>query len=449
MRFYRALVFFFLFSSPVYAVDYYWQMDGFGQYSGSPIQICEAYMADLPKYPSEPQLGTASFFLVEPALGRCHYTAIHNSGLVLTDVPTPNLVRRGDGCTDPDIYNPETGVCEPPESTCEDKVGESEPFGRSGTRGDGWYSTVQSGGKTYGVTPGEACLNGCAATLNQNCVYRISTDSYICRGTAYFNGSSCSAGDPAVDSDPLQRDIDPEVTNDKEPCVYVEDAEGRQTCVSKSTLEEEGQNCGMAGPPGSEQRVCVPKQATKEEKKTETEIEEKPTPDGGKETVKKDVHTETKCTGSPSNCTTTTTTTTTTTKSDGSGTTTKTTTTCKGANCGKDGTVGGGGGGGGGSGDGDDEYDAPGDLVGNDDVPGFGESLGNFSSRIQGSPVVSAVQSISFPSGGSCNMPSANVYLIGTVSFDWFCQNADILDALYYVMLGVFALGAVRLFLEA
>lgn len=432
------------FSAASYAEDYYWVVQG----------VSDPHFSDAASACSHSRTLLTSTVLER--LGP-PYTIQYSGGssaLCLgaygTNYPDggfsyAQIIRRGDSCPPGEPWDPVTLSCK---SECSDKVGDSEPFGRSGPRGDGWYSTVQSGGKTYGVTPNQACLNGCAAKLNQNCVYTISADRYICTGTAYFTGDTCQAGEPAVDSDPLQRDVEPETNKDDEPCVYVQDAEGRLHCVSKSTLEEDGQNCGMAGPAGAEVRVCRPKEANREEKKTETEIEEKPTPDGGTETVKKDVHTETKCTGTPQNCTTTTTTTTTTTNKDGSGTTTKTTVTCKGDKCGQSGT-GGSGGGGGGSGDGDDEYDAPGDLVGNDDVPGFGESLGNFSSRIQGSPVVSAVQSISFPSGGSCNMPSANVYLIGTVSFDWFCQNADILDALYYVMLGVFALGAVRLFLEA
>lgn len=429
------------YSSASLAEDYYWSASGVEGKFSSALEGCQAKASS--SYPN------------------WRVGAGHGGGTRVYDCQRQSsngnwsvsgfVQRFGDSCPGDHTYNgsdPTKPICIPPEpeNPCEDKEGDSEPFSRSGSRNDGWYSTVKTGGKTYGVTPGEACLNGCAATLNQNCVYTISADKYICVGTAYFTGSACSAGDPAVDSDPLQRDVEPETNQDDEPCVYVQDGEGRMTCVSKSTLEEDGQNCGMAGPPGSEVRVCRPKEANKEEKKTETEIEEKPTPDGGTETVKKDVHTETKCHGSPDNCTTTTTTTTTTTKKDGSGTTTKTEVTCKGAKCGDDGK--GGSGGGGGGGQGDDDI-GTGDLPGNDDVPGFGEALGNFTSKVQGSPIVSSVAAISFPSGGACNMPSANVYLIGSVSFDWFCRNANILDPLYYVMLGIWALGAVRLFMEA
>jgi hypothetical protein len=427
--------------------DYYWRMDGQGQYTGTPLEICRSYVSSLPKYPREPQLDTVEFFLLSASLGRCRYTSRHYSG-TSSSFETPNLIRYGDGCTEPKVYNPSTGSCEAPPSSCSDKVGQSEPFSKTGSRGDGFYDTINVGGKNMGVTPDSACLSGCSAFLNQSCVFTISANRYSCAGRAYFTGEQCTAGPTSVDSAPHVREEEPEVTNDEEPCVYVQDAEGRSHCVSKQSVEQEGQNCGSAGPAGSEQVKCFPKQAKKDESKIETEVTEKPTPDGGKETVKKDVHTETKCTGNNQNCTTTVTTTTTTTKADGSGKTTSTAVTCKGPKCGEDGK-GGGGGGGGGNGSGEGEEEGGGDLPGNDDVPGFGDSLGSFTTKIQGSPIVGAVGSISFPDGGSCNMPSASVYLLGTISFDWFCQNANILDALYYVMLGVWALGAVRLFLEA
>lgn len=440
MRYY--LLFFGLFfSSQVFSVDYHWYIStgpGIGTQFTSPDAACRSIVM------------AYEFQFAEPTGSETTFNCVF-----LTDANPPARYvygyasRVGTTCPADTTYNPDTGQCdpEPSDNPCEDKAGDSIPFSKQGNRGDGFYDTVNVGGKNMGVTPDQQCVNGCSVTLNSSCKFRLSTDEYSCSGYAYFTGSTCVSGPNSPDESPDVRDEAPEVVEDKEPCVYVQDAEGRLHCVSSDVVEHEGQNCGSAGPAGSEQPRCFPKEAKRDEQKTETEVEEKTEADGSKTTTKTDVHTETKCNGTKDNCTTTTTTTTTTTKTDGSGTTTKTTTTCKGANCGSG--LGGGGGGGTGDGDGDDEYDAPGDLVGNDDVPGFGDSLGDFSSRIQGSPIVSAVQAISFPSGGSCNMPSANVYLIGNVSFDWFCQNANILDALYYVMLGVFALGAVRLFLEA
>lgn len=441
----RFLLFFLLFSLPLaaYSEDYYWIINS----------------ATTPQFPSaaaalshmEANSPLSRFDVHQKLENRWSYRTYRKSDGGYTGFGSIN--RRGSSCTEPNVYNPETGGCEPPpepENPCGDKVGQSEPFSKSGTRGDGFYDTINVGGKNMGVTPDSACLGGCTAFLNQSCVFTISANRYSCSGRAFFTGEQCTAGPTSVDSSPTVREEDPEVTNDEEPCVYVQDAEGRSHCVSKQSVEQDGQNCGSAGPAGSEQVRCFPKEAKRDESKIETEVKETPTPDGGKQTVKKDVHTETKCTGNNQNCTTTTTTTTTTTKADGSGKTTSTVVTCKGPKCGEDGKGGGGGGGGGnGSGNGEGEEEGGGSLPGNDDVPGFGESLGDFTAKIQGSPIVGAVSSISFPDGGSCNMPSTSVYMLGTISFDWFCQNANILDALYYVMLGIWALGAVRLFLEA
>ncbi|WP_212763626.1 hypothetical protein, partial [Escherichia coli] len=104
------------------------------------------------------------------------------------------------------------------------KVGESEPFSKTGSRGDGFYDTINVGGKNMGVTPDSACLGGCSAFLNQSCVFTISANRYSCAGRAYFTGEQCTAGPTSVDSSPTVREEEPEVTNNEEPCVYVQDA---------------------------------------------------------------------------------------------------------------------------------------------------------------------------------------------------------------------------------
>ena len=377
--------------------------------------------------------------------GHC-YVRMRNG--TITDTPYANTftIRRfGNGCANPTVYNSETKSCETPEDQCSDKEGQSDPFSKSGPRGDGYYTTVKVGGQTLGVTPDSACYSGCTVNLNQSCVYSISADKYICTGTAYYTGTSCDSGTPAVESDNVQREPDPEITNKEEPCVYVQDAEGRQTCVSKSTLDKEGQNCGTAGPAGSEQVRCFPKQAELDEKKTETEVKEEPTPDGGKVITKTDVHTETKCQGDKTNCTTTTTTTTTTTKKDGSGSTTSTNVVCKGPKCGTDGKGGGGGGGGTGE-DGSDEGTVAGPELG--EVSGFGEATSDFISGVQGTPLMTAINGIGLSGGGSCSFPSATT-MIGTISFNSICTNSNWLDPLYYVFLAIWAFLSVRVLMSA
>lgn len=354
--------------------------------------------------------------------------------------------RFGSSCQDPEsVYNPETGECEaPPKNECEEKAGDSTPFSKSGDIGDGYYSV--SPGSDYGGWPSDACLGGCTVAVQADCKHNITGNKYWCAGYAYYSGTSCAAapGTPQVEQEENYVPDEPKNIEIKEPCIYTTDSEGRSVCVSKASLEKEGQSCGEY----NGQTLCVPKKATLNDKTVQTEVTEKVEPDGGKTTVKKDTATVTKCTGSNNNCTTTTTTTTTTSKSDGSGATTSTTVECKGKDCGS-GTGGGGAGNGSGSGDGEDDEEVPGELEGQDEVAGFGESLQDFNTRISGAPILASVSSISMPRGGSCSMGSASVPLLGSISFNWVCQNANLLDPLYYVMLAVWAIAAVRVFLEA
>ena len=354
--------------------------------------------------------------------------------------------RTGDSCELPDAtYNTQTGDCEaPPKNECEEKAGDSTPYSKSGTMDDGYTSILTYGGKKYVASPQDGCVSGCTVQVVSNCINTISTNQYRCSGTATYTGASCTASDgpPQLEQEENYVPDDPKNTEIKEPCVYVTDGEGRSVCVSKASLEKEGQYCGE-GPDGP---VCVPKQATTDDKTVETEVTETAEPDGGKTIVKKDTATVTKCTGSKTDCTTTTTTTTTTTKSDGTGATTSTTVECKGKDCG---SGVGGGGAGSGSNDGEDEEDVPGELEGQDEVAGFGESIQDFNTRISAAPILATVTSIAMPRGGSCSMPSANIPVIGSISFNWICDNSDLLDPLYYVMLAIWALFATRVFLEA
>lgn len=359
------------------------------------------------------------------------------------------IPRRVD-CLDTHEYDYDSKECKPSEpepepDKCAEKAGQSTPVKRTGTRGDGYYQTVTINGKSEGVTPDDGCRGGCQVTVQQKCIFTLSSDSYSCIGKGYYTGAACEAA-PAtqLEESPNTDQREPEVSDTKEPCVYVQDAEGRSHCVSKEVVEKEGQNCGTY----QGVSLCVPKTATKDETKVETEVKEETNPDGTKQIVKKDVATETKCEGDKTKCTTKTTTTTTTTNKDGSGTTTKTETVCTGAKCGSTGGGGGGGGSGSGSGEGEEEGEG-GELPGNEDAPGFGESVQSFSARVSGSPLMSAVSGISMPTGGSCSMPSASVPMIGSISFNWVCTNSNLLDPLYYVMLAVWALGAVRIFMEA
>tara|TARA_R110000868_G_scaffold316018_2_gene576898 strand:+ start:501 stop:1841 length:1341 start_codon:yes stop_codon:yes gene_type:complete len=356
-----------------------------------------------------------------------------------------SIYRYGDSCPEGQDINLETGSCSQPEpDKCEEKSGTEDFFSKTGDIDDGYTSTIKVGSKKYIASPQDGCMGGCKVRVTTDCKNRIGTNSYRCSGPATYTGESCTAtdGSPQLEQKENYVADEPKNTEIKEPCIYTTDGEGRSVCVSKASLDKEGQNCGDY----NGEILCVPKQAEFDDKTVETEVTEKTDADGGKTTVKKDTATVTNCKGAKTDCTTTTTTTTTTTKSDGSGATTSTTVECKGKDCG---SGVGGGGTGSGSSDGDDDQDVPGELEGQDEVAGFGESLQDFNTRISAAPILATVTSIAMPRGGSCSMPSANIPVIGSISFNWICDNSDLLDPLYYVMLAIWALFATRVFLEA
>ncbi|WP_347506554.1 hypothetical protein [Pseudomonas anguilliseptica] len=432
----------------VSAADYIWVISYGGVFQGdSPSQACAAFF-DHNALSADWILQNRRLERIHDAQFRCVADAQHKHSTYFIERNYIAMANRsGDSCSDPlATYNPETGDCEaPPKNECEEKAGDSVPYSKSGDMDDGYVSIATIDGKKLPVSPNEGCMGGCAVTVQSHCKSRISTNAYSCTGYAYYSGTACTASTetPQVEQEENYRPDEPENIEIKEPCVYTTDAEGRSVCVSKASLEKEGQSCGTY----NGQTLCVPKQATKDEKTVETEVTETADADGGKTTVKKDVATVTKCVGSNKSCTTTTTTTTT--KADGSGTTTKTDVVCKGANCGS-GVGGVGSGDGSGTGDGEgEEGEEGGELEGQDEVAGFGESLQDFNTRIASAPILSTVTSIAMPRGGSCSMPSASIPVIGTVSFNWICDNANLLDPLYYVMLAIWALFAIRVFLEA
>jgi len=94
----------------------------------------------------------------------------------------------------------------------------------------------------------------------------------------------------------------------------------------------------------------------------------------------------------------------------------------------------------------DDEFNGP----ENETVPGFGESLTTFMDGVKGSPLISSVGAIAVPSGGSCSFQPFTVPVLGTLSFAPMCSwAADWLAPLRYLMLAIWAIVAVRTFMEA
>lgn len=269
------------------------------------------------------------------------------------------------------------------------------------------------------------------------------------------HGGSDGLCDPASPCPPPE---DPPNQNDSKPCVYVYDGEGRKVCSSNQWNAQPGQSsCGTV----NGNFVCIGKAPASNGISIDTTVTDKQNPDGSTTTTKEDKITQTICKGAYS-CSTQNTTNKTSIIKDAAGNTTGKTNECTGPHCAVAGAGDSDGDGlkdcvgtgctGSGSGNGDGEGEGE-EFTGpeNDEVPGFGESLSNFMSSVEGSPIVSAMSGVfSIPSGGSCSFQSFQVPILGTLSFQPMCAwAADWLAPLRYLMLAVWAIVAVRTFLEA
>ncbi|MBL4858904.1 MAG: hypothetical protein JKY36_06895 [Erythrobacter sp.] len=407
-----------------------------------------------------------------------------------------SVVRQGSGCTLPSIYNPTTGGCEAPQEPggekCGDHViagvtipkittasGECVPFYDAdkpsqcehlskSTRTTTVY--VEYDGEGNPIPPPPVISQGCVATVIDvsHCkapatpkpgTITLGPPAQRCKVGVSFSGEVADGDAPSFVPSATSPDVCPEgescdvpdepVITDRKPCSYYADGEGMVSCQSSDYrgVPGESTNCGSFN--NAEWNCNYTKQPSSNGVSIDTKVETKSNPDGGTTTTKTDIRTDVNCTGVNS-CQSVTTKTTNVTIKDGNGNTTSSETKCEGAKCG----TGIGKGDGTGTGDGDcivdcGEEEVGGDLPGNDEVAGFGESLTSFYARAGNSPVFAAVQGIAMPSGGSCNFGSATIPVIGSISFNWVCQNADLFDPLYYVMLAIWALAAVRVFLEA
>lgn len=253
--------------------------------------------------------------------------------------------------------------------------------------------------------------------------------------------------DPSADC----ADIPPApVSNQQQPCTYVEDGEGRRVCTSHNYNYVPGaSSCGTV----NGEFKCIGKAPETNGITIGTTVEEKQNADGSTTTTKTDTIEQVKCVGANA-CTSTTTKNSTIVIKDGAGNTTSESGSCVGPLCAPDGK-------------GDKDGDGIKDCIGprcaedgdeeeefagpeNDEVGSFGETTAQFMDRVQGAPIVSAARGLSFSSGGSCSFETFTVPILGTLSFQPICGwAADWLGPLRAIMLAVWALVAVRTFFEA
>jgi len=276
------------------------------------------------------------------------------------------------------------------------------------TLSDNWSAPVQSG-----------CFGGClASTADQKCTTKVS-GLYLCRGKAWYTGAQCQT-EPTVESSETPDYPLPQTITENEPCNYVTQADGTQTCQSKQSEEKEGQNCGEV----NGERLCLDTQPTKNGIDISTEVATVDNPDGSKTTTKTDTATSTKCTAM-NLCASTSTTVTTTTQTDANGDTTSTTGSCTGAQCPDDNTNPDGNGDGlgdcieecgDGEGGGQDWYEPVEDT--------YASVLEDFTGRVSQAPAVAGVSDfLTFAPNGSCPTWSVEVWVFHVV-IDQLCDNS-------------------------
>lgn len=435
-----ALLALFLVTAHAQSAEYYWaDYPGNPPHASSAEAYCRAWAQRVGTYQGYP-VSYLRHEMVGEVAASCYATYANDRTLVLG-----STYRHGNECPEGSEYNAADGSCKGL-PTCSDKVGQSFPFSRTGTAGDGeliWNIGVGgAAGDNWSLNSQDACNDGCAATVvRSKCAVRVS-GSYVCGGTAEYTGAACPASTSGpVQPEPSESLPEPKTDQVNQPCIYETLPDGTQRCRSVTATDTEGQICGEFN--GS--RVCTSRQPKTDGTTIDTTVRTETNPDGSKTITKTDTATKEVCVGAGA-CSSTTTTTTTTTHVDANGNKTGESSTCTGSACPSAGNP---------DGDGDGIGDCTGDDCGDggvpglDDVPGFGDALRGYLDGVSDAPIVKALNGIGLSGQGSCHFPSVTVAYLGTLSFDVICHHAGWLDPLYPLMLAVYAFLAIRLFFTA
>ncbi len=470
-------------STPLFAADYYWNVVVSRSYTSAdaackgewPYQRTEGW--EYTRYRMGVNGNTAS------CLGR----PIGGT----TDSTVFTVYRNGNSCPTGTTYNSATGACDAPsapagqacvgtgqaltgfgfitnsQGQCVDYVRADLPAQCTNLGGTSAHHTmyISFDGDGNPLTPPPVTAGGCEAvavgvshcTMAPKRVFptggTIQPTGNTCNVLVSFSGKTAGSGDqlPVVagpGDDGLCygecEDVPPApIQTDSQPCTYVEDGEGRRVCSSNNYNYTPGNSsCGSV----NGQFQCIGKAPTTNGITIDTTVKDTINSDGSKTSVKTDVATQISCTGAKA-CNASTTTNTTTTTYNSNGAKTGQTTSCTGAACsptGKD------------KGNcepgqectGDDEQTFEGSELG--DVGGFGESLETFMSEVRGAPIIAGVSAITVPTGGSCSFQPMDVPILGRLSLQPMCSwAADWFAPLRYLMLAIWAIVAVRTFMEA
>lgn len=481
---YFLYLFFVLFSTSSFASTYTWRAGGYDWPAGSPASLCAQYL-DYNKNIYGPTFSYKSSILsLSDTYKRCvvSYRAPNWDEGYWSDT-NMNMSREGDSCPEGENYNAEKGVCAGHDqangSLCTDQSGatssnpniydwNSDSCKRL-TEASNSAMCAYMGGKPFGVDiavkgvidkSGNATAPPTFVPSVTNCQMEtvttskciVGTDgSATCQVTAKYTGAEGSGAKKVTDAQcgvgEVCNELVPETSNEEKPCTYVSDSSGNLTCVSEKEIETQGtQNCGTF----NGKYDCYTTKPTKNGISIATVVKTVENADGTKVTTKTDQATKTTC-SDINTCSTTTSTTTTVIHTNSSGATTSTTSTCTGK-CSSTGTglstgdVDGDGSDSGEEGSGGSGVTGP-EL---EDIDGYGDAVTAYYGRIKGSPIVSAVTSITVPSGGSCPVYNMTTEYTGTIDTREFCNLApQLLIGLRYVFLAIWAFMAIRIVMSA
>lgn len=478
--------FFLLFSFSAGAADYYWTkylQPNVGEKFTNPTTACRTL------YPPSRDWGSSFLLGADAVSGSCRvgcFSGWCDVGTVFKH-STAEPVPGGQSCQRDGTPLTGFGFITNSSGQCVDYINADPPSQCKSLSGRTGPTTLQVTFDSDGnpITPPPISVQGCEAQAYgvAHCkmapVRKFPTGGSIqssinkCVVDVKFTGNTSGQGSPVIlppgspndgvcdPSSPCPPPQDPPIQNDHKPCVYVLDGEGRRVCSSNKWNANPGQtSCGTV----NGQFQCIGKAPTSNGIVIDTTVTDTQNADGTTTSVKDDKITHTTCTGAYS-CNTTVTNNKTSIIKDMGGNTIGQSSQCTGPHCSKDGQddadgddlkdcigIGCGLGSGSGPGTGIGDEGEGGEFSGpeNSEVAGFGETTSAFMSRLNSAPVVAAAQNLSFIGGGSCQFGSFTVPILGTLSFQPVCAwAAEWLAPLRAIMLAVWALLAVRVFLEA
>ncbi|WP_285960734.1 hypothetical protein [Pseudomonas tohonis] len=491
-----------LFSSSVFAEDYYWFGNGGDSKSPTPAAACvAAYGRVIDNVTSTYTFDSVR--IVSDTGAWCYHYITNGAGVT----QPPNwygytVSRGGSGCTLPSTYDDSTKSCTVPAqsgASCGpvDETGYPRITNLSGECVQALRADIASFCKFHGsddgykdstlkdvlvqkdpngnpIQPTDTAQFGCSVKVTgANCttpppseactdgVCVVKERSAVCTLNVQFTGQVFNdKADPGVLSNARCKSGDclppePKQEKNSKPCTYVSTGQNSVACVSSEFFAKDGQSqCGTV----NGVLTCkndMPKPVSGGIR-ISTDVTSEPQPDGTTKITKTDKRTDTKCVGmSLVGCISGVTTSTTVTIKDGNGNVVSQNGNCTGKLCPDSNTNP--------DADGDGFGDcasgncSEGDGEGGDvsmpelgEVDGYKETAGKFFDRVSDSPLIKSVSGMSFAENNTCPVYSAEVTYLGVLDTSFFCQLAPaLLNALRYLLLATYAWAAVRVFMMA